>query len=123
MSLTETLLTVALCRRTRREPFEFLAVVLGESGPVGPSVDLAGPAVDEQPNDALRLGREMRGTRRHRVKSAIGGRGGDQALVVEKARETEHAEAHAILLQQGAAGAGESRRPAGRRFHVGIIVA
>ena len=83
-----------------------------------------GPAVDEQPNDALGLASEMRGTRRHRVESAIRGRaGGDKAFVIKKARQTEHPEAHATLLEQGAAGESKSRRLARRPFHVGLILA
>ena len=49
------------------ESLEFLAVALGEFGFVVPRVNVARPAIDEQPDYARCLWREVRLARGHRI--------------------------------------------------------
>ena len=94
------------------KPVELLAVALLQLGLVVPGVDLARPAVHEQPDDALGLGREVRST------------AGPAGLRPGCRRGRTADEKHPLLLQQRsqrqqpAAGAGpcqELRRRADRR--------
>src|ERR1700722_2358242 len=83
------------------EALEFLPVALRQLRLVVPGIDLAGTAVHEQPDDRLRLGGEVRLLRRQRMEDMI--LGGEQALLIEEAGQSERAEAAAGAAQESAA--------------------
>ena len=75
------------------EALEFFAVVFGEGGLVVKGIDLAGAAVDEDPNDAFGFGREVGAFRGERVGSA------EEVLFAEERREAEETGAAAGVTE------------------------
>ena len=83
---------------------ELLPMTLGEFWLVVPGVHMAGTAIDEEPNHALRFGSEVRQAGRHRIERAVpDGRSSKQPLVSEDARKAEHSKAHSATAEQRAA--------------------
>ena len=80
-----------------------LAGVLGEQRLGVERVDVRRPAVHEQVDDVLGLGREVRRVRQQRIAA---GRGGCLCCA-EQVAEGQCAEAHAAALKQLAAGEGQ----------------
>ncbi len=66
-------------------------------------IDVRRPAVHEQVDDALGLGRKVRRARRQRV-GVDHVLGGEQAFAAEELSQAERGEAHAAAAQQLAAG-------------------
>ena len=87
--------THRICEETSEpvKAFQRLPVALLQLRLVIPSIHMARAAVDEEPNDRLRLGLEMRLLRRQRIlRRPI-------AFLLEEASQPERANAHAALLQ------------------------
>ena len=88
------------------EALQLLAVVFRQFRLVVPGVDLAGPAVHEQPDDRFRLRGEMRRPGGERIEAALRGfLGGEEAFALQEAGQGEGAATAAGSGQEGTAGA------------------
>ena len=82
------------------EALEFLAVALGEFRLEVPGVDVAGAAVDEEPDHPLDLRIEMGRARLHGIERSVrSGRGHKPPFVGEHSRKSQHSETHSATLE------------------------
>src|SRR5262249_53303327 len=96
------------------EAGQLLAIALGQLGLVVPGIDLAGTAIDEQPDGRAGRAGEVTRPRGERAEGPAvrGGRDarGEQPLLLEQARQRQHAEADAAAPQKRTARGIERRR-------------